>query len=116
MNCIRLRASERAKYKDVDTLDRIREFLDTEIDKVKWHKTCYAALTNVTFIAHLKKSFESAQLEPASNFCPRSTRYSVPAVTWEKCIFCQKDKPGDKLSNIQVLSTSDKILHLAQQD
>ena len=40
-----------------DTLDRIREFLDTEIDKVKWHKTCYAAFTNVTFIARLKKSF-----------------------------------------------------------
>lgn len=121
LKCIRLRASERAKYKDVeyaDTLDRIQEFLDTETEKIKWHKTCYAAFTNVTFIARLKKSFERAKnsLEPASNCCPRSTRNSMPPVTWEKCIFCQKDKPGDKPRNIQVSSTSEKILHLAQQD
>lgn len=121
LNCIRVRATERAKYEDVeyaDALGRIQEFLDTDTDKIKWHKTCYAAFTNVTYISRLKKSFESAKKsqEPASTFCPRSTRHSVSPVTWEKFIFCQKDKPRDKLYNIQVLSTSEKILHLAQQD
>lgn len=40
----------------------------------------------------------------------------MPSVSWEKCIFCQKDKPEDKLRNIQVMTTSKKILDLAQQD
>ena len=50
------------KYQDVeyaDTLERIEEFLDTETEKIKWHKTCYSAFTNVTFISRLKKRFES---------------------------------------------------------
>ena len=42
-----------------DTLERIEEFLDTETEKIKWHKTCYSAFTNVTFISRLKKRSES---------------------------------------------------------
>ena len=40
----------------------------------------------------------------------------MPSVPWEKNIFGQKDKPDDKLRNIQVMTTSKKILDLAQQD
>ncbi|XP_051734442.1 uncharacterized protein LOC127504083 isoform X1 [Ctenopharyngodon idella] len=40
----------------------------------------------------------------------------MPPVSWEKCIFCQKDTPEDELRNIQVMTTSKKILDLAQQD
>ena len=57
-----MRTNEWAKYQDVeyaDTLERIEEFLDTETEKIKWQKTCWAAFTNVTFIFRLKKRFES---------------------------------------------------------
>lgn len=94
LKCIRLRvsltltpASEQVKYKDVeyvDTLDQIQEFLDTETE-------CHC---NVT-IAHLKNRFESTRattysceekdsLEPASSCRPRSSRSSMPPVTWGK--------------------------------
>ena len=88
-----------------DTLERIEEFLDTETEKIKWQKTCWVAFTNVTFIFRLKKRFESEKksLNLASNCRPFSTRSSMPSVSWEKCIFCQKDKPEDKLGNIQVI-------------
>ena len=53
LGCLKLRASERIKYKDlsyVDTLDRIKEFLDIVTETIQWHKTCYADFTNVTNI------------------------------------------------------------------
>jgi hypothetical protein len=87
LKCIRLRANERVKYHDVeyaDTLERIEEFLDTETEKIKWHKTCYSAFTNVTFISRLKKRFESEKnaLNTASNCQPITTRTSMPSLSW----------------------------------
>ena len=84
---IRLRANERVKYQDVeyaDTLERIEEFLDTETEKIKWHKTCYSAFTNVTFISRLKKRFESEKnaLNTAGNCQPITTRTSMPSLSW----------------------------------
>lgn len=119
LKCIKLRASERVKYKDVqylDTLDRIQEFLDTKAEEVQWHKTCYADFTHAVVIDRLKQRFENTKdtLEPASR--PRSTRSSIAPVIWEICIFCQEDKSQENLHTIQVLRTSENILQLAQLD
>lgn len=119
LKCIKLRASERVKYKDVeyvDTLDRINKFMDTPAEEIQWHKTCYADFTHAVVIARLKQRFEKNKdtLEPASR--PHSTRSLIAPVIWEKCIFCQEDKPHENLHNIQVLKTSENILQLARLD
>ena len=46
----------------------------------------------------------------------RSHRSKLSPVDWERCIFCQDDKPSVKVHNIQVSDTSTAILNLAKQD
>ena len=125
--CIKTRANERLKYKDVkyvNALDRIQALPEHTSEVIKWHKTCYSAFTNVTAINRLKKQFQSTREETSHKGIPevspsydsRSSRSSQSPVSWEKCVFCQDENCKEKIHNVACLSTSDNILQLAQFD
>ena len=130
VNIIKERTLERQKYHDdvfLETLDRL-EVIDFEKDKshIVYHRQCYVKFTNIETIRRLKKRFEKnlydqnpsehdASVETETCSSERATRQSSVPMEWNKCLFCQ-EVTTEQLSAIQTLPTSEKILHLAQND
>lgn len=88
-----------------------------------WHKNCFSSFTSATHLDRLKRRFESSlsttsatsgssskALEDESPESQRTiSRSTVPAVQWDKCIYCQTVTKA-KVHQILTLETSDKIL------
>ena len=94
---------------------------------IKWHKQCYGHFTEKVRIEQLatrlkKQSHE--EMKPmysrdqdghvsGNNDKERNLRRSIQPVNWDQCIFCQSEKPKDRLVSIMTFSMSKQILESA---
>ena len=106
------------------------ELLEPDIEQLqtmepKWHsRTCYASFCSKTNLTRLQKRSEK---ESADNPDTESdlgntskgvyiSRCAVPAVQWEKCIFCQKRHKNQSLHQILTKNGERTIQSIATRD
>lgn len=92
----------------------------------KWHKQCYGHFTEKARIEQVATRLQKQSQEkkkpihgdqdghPSGNSAKeRNSRRSVQPINWDKCIFCQSEKPKDRLVSIMTFSMSKQILESA---
>jgi len=117
------RAQERSKYHDLENIDLL-DFLESSnladyTGRVVWHRGCYGTFTNTEHTRRLKKRYEKNSAAESSHSKEsepqRSSRRSIKSVNWTLCMYCQEAK-HEKLHDVSVLETSQRIIQLAQRD
>lgn len=138
MNTVRDAISKRIQYncdKYLDAIDLLQSgkvALDaSESSKIIWHKNCFSSFTSSSHLDRLKRRFESSLAKSDATASPigsstqasvstsepqkTASRSSIPAVQWDKCIYCQSVTKGNT-HQVMTLETSDKILNGTKHD
>ena len=96
---------------------------------IKWHKQCYGHFTEKARIEQVAKRLKKQSQEEKkltqddqdwhlsrNSSKERISRRSTQPVDWDQCIFCQSEKPKDRLVSIMTFSMSKQILQSAHLD
>ena len=105
------------RQREINRLDEV--FSSYRTRNIRWHKQCYGHFTEKARIDQVatrisKQSQESPnEDESCSSSKGRISRRSIEPVNWDQCIFCQLEKPKDRLVSIMTFSMSKQILESA---
>lgn len=117
--------SKRTKYKCeqysnfIDLMNYNLLILSDESLQLKWHKTCFSSFTSSSNLKSVQRQFEQAHApnrteQKVTKSTSFLSRRLVPAVEWDKCVFCQES--GGNLSQVLTFGTSNKILEASECD
>lgn len=100
------------------TTDRISS---ADVSSLKWHRSCYGWFTNKSHVKRLEKKLASQEREePIASYSTAAPvgglRSASSTFKWSLCMFCQEEKPGKTMHNVETFPMSKNILGAAEFD